>query len=89
MKKIAFLSIILSLVVFSSCEQTKRVIDTAGSVQLNGSYVITSLDNQNVDKNELTIVFSALDTSVRGNAGCNTFFGDYNLDLYTLQYTFI
>lgn len=86
MKKIAILSLILSVVLFSSCDETRKVIDTAGNVQLNGSYIVTNLGNKKMEGNDLTIIFSALDTSVRGNGGCNTFFGDYDLDLYALSF---
>ncbi|MBT8256227.1 MAG: META domain-containing protein, partial [Bacteroidia bacterium] len=34
-----------------------------------------------------TINFVALDKTVRGNTGCNSFFGKYSLDLYALSFS--
>ncbi|MAP53998.1 META domain-containing protein [Altibacter sp.] len=71
------------------CDETKKVIDVAGNVQLSGAYNITSVEGiavpGNSEKN-VFISFAALDKSVRGNTGCNTFFGNYTLDLYALSF---
>jgi len=86
MKKFAILGLLLCAILFTGCDETRKVLATAGNVQLNGSYIITDLGTQTTNNNELTVIFSALDTSVRGNAGCNTYFGDYDVDVYTLNF---
>jgi heat shock protein HslJ len=77
---------LLITLVFTGCDETKRVIDTAGSVQLSGTYNITMAGSQNIKGDDTKITFAALDKSVRGNAGCNEFFGNYTLDLYALNF---
>lgn len=82
------LYIILTLVslLFVGCDETKKVIDVAGNVQLSGTYDITSIGEIRVNEPTININFSALDKSVRGNGGCNSFFGNYTLDLYSLNF---
>ncbi|MDC7995144.1 META domain-containing protein [Altibacter sp. HG106] len=73
---------------FVGCDETKKVIDAAGNVQLSGTYNITAINGRTVNNlgNPMNITFAPLDTSVRGNTGCNSFFGDYTLDLYSLSF---
>ncbi|MEM7185825.1 MAG: META domain-containing protein [Bacteroidota bacterium] len=71
---------------FTSCDETKKVIDAAGSVQLSGTYAVSNINNQAVSENAPTISFYAIDKSVKGNTGCNSFFGNYALDLYALSF---
>ena len=86
MKKVIFA--IAILISFISCDETKKVIDVAGSVQLSGTYTITKLDETTVGaKAGITVTFAAIDKSVRGNTGCNSFFGSYNNDLYALTFS--
>lgn len=86
MKKLIFL--LLAPIMFMSCDETKKVIDAAGNVQLSGTYTVNSLNGQNINTEmELPyITFAALDKSVKGNTGCNSFFGKYTLDLYALAF---
>lgn len=77
---------IFTAIVFMSCDETKKVIDTAGNVQLSGSYTIESINGSEVSENIPTITFTALDKGIKGNAGCNSFFGKYTLDLYALSF---
>lgn len=84
--KTLYIAIVTATFLFFGCDETKKVIDTAGSVQLSGNYTITSAMNKTVTGVDKTITFSALDKSFRGNAGCNTFFGNYTLDLYALNF---
>lgn len=72
---------------FISCDETKKVIDVAGNVQLSGNYTISSLGDKKVSDIAPTISFTALDKSVRGNTGCNSFFGNYSVDLYALTFS--
>ena len=84
--RILISALVLVTLIFTGCEETKRVIDTAGRVQLSGTYAITMAGNQKAIGNDTNITFTALDKSVRGNAGCNDYFGDYTLDLYALNF---
>jgi len=78
--------IALTTFLFTSCDETKKVIDVAGNVQLSGAYTITKAGTKTVANPDINITFAALDKSVNGNAGCNTFFGNYTLDLYALSF---
>jgi heat shock protein HslJ len=69
-----------------ACDETKKVVDVAGNIHLTGEYSITEITGTNIEPNTLTLTLAALDKSVRGNAGCNTFFGNYTLDLYALSF---
>ncbi|MAZ72952.1 MAG: hypothetical protein CMC70_07370 [Flavobacteriaceae bacterium] len=80
------LSLFLVTLLFAGCDETKRVIDTAGKVQLSGTYTITMPASPKTTANDTKITFAALDNSFRGNAGCNEFFGNYTLDLYALNF---
>ena len=87
MKTIKNILVIIAILLVSGCDETKKVIDTAGNIQLSGSYTITSLGENAVSGDELFISFFALDKTVRGNTGCNSFFGNYALDLYALSFS--
>lgn len=84
--RILISTLLVASILFTGCEETKRVIDTAGRVQLSGMYTITSVGSQKVTGDKTNITFTALDKSVRGNAGCNEYFGNYTLDLYALNF---
>ncbi len=79
-------TLIAITLLFTGCDETKRVIDTAGRVQLSGTYNITKAGDRAVSNPDVNITFTALDKSVRGNGGCNSFFGNYTLDLYALSF---
>ncbi|AVI50768.1 hypothetical protein C5O00_06105 [Pukyongia salina] len=85
MKTLISLCIVATL--FISCDETKKVIDTAGNVQLAGNYTVTILADELVSQNPPTISFMAYDKTVKGNTGCNSFFGSYTLDLYALSFS--
>lgn len=86
MKKISILVIIiLSLLTVSSCDETKKAIDVAGSIQLSGTYTITAIKGDNVKSIAPSITFAALDKSVRGTTGCNSIFSNYTIDLYAID----
>lgn len=85
MKKFVF---ILALsIFFVSCDETKKVIDTAGSVQLSGAYDVVTVNGAAISDNKPTISFTALDKGINGNTGCNKFFGKYNVDLYAVNFS--
>lgn len=87
MKTFATLSLLIFTLVFTSCDETKRVIDVAGSVQLTGSYTVTALNGKKISgKTTPTLSLSAIDKSIQGNTGCNSVFGSYTLDLYAISF---
>ncbi len=86
MKKVILFFV--SALLFINCDETKKVIDAAGNVQLSGTYNITTINGASLSTptNSMNITFAPLDTSVRGNTGCNSFFGEYTLELYSLSF---
>jgi len=82
-----FITILFAAILFAGCDETKKVIDVAGNVQLSGAYKISSINDQAISDNAPSINFVALDKSIRGNTGCNSFFGKYTLDLYALSFS--
>ncbi|MFC7356336.1 META domain-containing protein [Jejudonia soesokkakensis] len=91
MKNLVLIIAVVLLGSMSSCEETKKVIGVAGSVQLSGNYMVTDItgapDKISKEGDPLTINFAALDRSIRGNTGCNTYFGTYTIDLYALSFS--
>ncbi|NNM23623.1 MAG: META domain-containing protein [Flavobacteriaceae bacterium] len=85
MKKV--ITILTAVLFLTACDETKKVIDVAGNVQLSGAYKVSSINNSAISENNPTINFVALDKTVRGNTGCNSFFGKYSLDLYALSFS--
>ncbi len=87
MKTLATLSLLIFTVLFTSCDETKRVIDVAGSVQLTGSYTVSVLNGSKmINATNPTFTLSALDNSLRGTTGCNSLFGNYTIDLYAISF---
>lgn len=87
MKTLATLSLLVCTLIFTGCDETKRVIDVAGNVQLTGSYTVSALSGKKVATNpNPTFSLSALDNSFRGTSGCNSVFGDYKLDMYAISF---
>lgn len=86
MKTIATLTMIFSLIL-TGCDETKRVIDVAGSVQLTGNYSVSAINGKKLTtETNPTFSMSALDNSFRGTTGCNSVFGNYTLDLYAIDF---
>jgi len=81
------ITLLFAGLLFVSCDETKKVIDVAGSVHLSGAYTISSINNKAVSENAPSINFFALDKTIKGNTGCNSFFGKYALDLYALTFS--
>jgi len=84
MKFLLTTTALLCTLLFTGCDETKRVIDVAGSVQLSGAYTVTNLNASKMTTGDLTLNFTALDKSVNGSTGCNTFFGNYTIDYPSL-----
>lgn len=78
---------LFAMLLFISCDETKKVIDAAGNVQLSGNYTVSDIGGVGVSANAPTITFFALDKEIKGNTGCNSFFGNYAIDLYKLTFS--
>ncbi len=50
MKTIATLSLLIFTVIFTSCDETKKVIDVAGNVQLTGDYTVSALNGKKLSQ---------------------------------------
>jgi heat shock protein HslJ len=90
MKSITLLTAFIFTIVLHSCDTTKKVIDVAGNVQLSGTYTVSNIDGKAVTQlsdKTTNITFVGLDKTIRGNTGCNSFFGSYSLDLYALSFS--
>jgi len=86
MKSLATISLVLFALVFTSCDETKRVIDVAGNVQLSGNYTVTNVEGTSPAATKPTITFAALSGRVSGNAGCNNYFGDYTTNVNNITF---
>ncbi|PVW14118.1 META domain-containing protein [Marixanthomonas spongiae] len=86
MKSLATLSLLVFALVFTSCDETKKVIDVAGNVQLSGNYTVTNVPGTAMTAIQPTITFAALSGRVSGNAGCNNYFGDYTINNNALTF---
>lgn len=87
MKTLATLSLLIFAVIFTGCDETKKVIDVAGSVQLTGNYTVSTINGKKlVNTTNPTFTLSALDNSFRGTTGCNSVFGNYTIDLYAINF---
>lgn len=87
MKTLATLSLLIFTILFTSCDETKKVIGVAENVQLTGSYTVTAINGKKLtDTTNPTFTLSALDNSFRGTTGCNSVFGNYSLDIYSITF---
>jgi len=86
MRIITFLPVLLITLFFGACNETKQVIDVAGNIQLSGSYTITSIASKSIEGSTLSLSFDPIDKLVRGQTGCNSFFGNYTLEFYNLSF---
>lgn len=83
----AVLAIILISFGLSSCDETKKVIDTASNVQLSGNYTVKTIGAMDVAEKAPTMAFDALEKRINGTTSCNRYFGSYSLDLYAIQFS--
>ena len=86
MKTLSTISLLTALLLFMGCDETKKVIDVAGTVQLSGNYTVTEAGDTAVNSEDVTFSLAALDKSISGNTGCNSFFGNYTIDLYAMSF---
>ena len=90
MKALGVLSIFILLLTTNSCNEAKKVINLVSDVQLNGSYAIVNIGGEVVssdDTKKVFIAFNSTDKSIRGNTGCNSYFGNYMLDQYSMSFS--
>lgn len=85
MKSLSTLLIICFAVIALSCDETKKVIDAAGTIQLSGTYNVVSLNATKKSVSQ-TMIFSALEKKINGNSGCNSYFANYTLNLYNINF---
>ena len=90
MKALGVLSFFILLLTTNSCNEAKKVINLVSDVQLNGSYKIVSLSGEVLksdDTKKVFIAFNSTDKSIRGNTGCNSYFGTYMIDQYSMSFS--
>jgi heat shock protein HslJ len=88
MKRLATLCLLLIVMVFVNCDETKKVAQVAGSVQLSGSYNVTEVNDTATSEGEKTsFTITALDKSIRGTTACNSFNGKYTIDVFSLRFS--
>ena len=90
MKALGVLSFFILLLTTNSCNEAKKVINLVSDVQLNGSYKIVSLSGEVLksdDTKKVFIAFNSTDKSIRGNTGCNSYFGTYIIDQYSMSFS--
>ncbi|MFH6767598.1 META domain-containing protein [Gaetbulibacter aquiaggeris] len=81
MKLIIFLCSLISL---NTCNNSKKTLNFSQNeietkLELNGTYVIKSLQNEDVSAYGLEVNFNAEKQKITGFSGCNRFFGNYTL----------
>ena len=88
MKIITALSLIVLLIIFTNCNETKKVIEDTNSVQITGTYIVTSLNDTKVSKDKaISFEISEINKSIRGTTGCNSFFGVVSKEGRSLRFT--
>ncbi len=78
------------LLLFANCVGTKssnEKNDNDPLPILDGSYLIVSINDQNVENNNLTMNFDKSMGSVSGNAGCNQYFGSFQQENKSLFFS--
>ncbi len=86
MKTIYFLYLAILSFTFIGCDETKKTIEVAESVQLSGEYTVIEVGKSATTGDPKKIIFSAIDKTIRGNSDCNSFFGNYTVDGFTLSF---
>jgi heat shock protein HslJ len=88
MKTLITLGFIVLAIVFTSCDETKKVAQVAGSVQLSGSYKVTEANDTALSEDKkMSFVITALDKKIRGTTACNSFNGKFTVDVLTLRFS--
>ena len=88
MKTLTTFSFILLAIVFASCDETKKVAEVAGSVQLSGSYKVTEANDTATPQDKIiSFALTAMDKKIRGATACNSFNGKFTVDVLTLRFS--
>ncbi|MFT5435450.1 MAG: heat shock protein HslJ [Ulvibacter sp.] len=88
MKIVASISLIILAVVFTNCNEAKKVIEATASEQLIGKYSVTELNDTKVSKGKaISFEISELNKSIKGTTSCNSFSGNFTKDGYSLRIT--
>lgn len=87
MKKILFLACLIALTVVA-CNSSKNMVKLAGV-----KWELETLDGKEVkiqaDKSALSIQFNEAEKRVNGLAGCNRFFGTYEMEGHKLKFSHV
>lgn len=70
----------------TSCNETKKAINTASNVQLNGDYTINTINEKNYTPKGLVLTFDALNKAVNATTDCNSMFGNYTIELSDINF---
>lgn len=86
MKKILFLICFTPLLMAVSCHSSKNMVKLSDT-----KWVLETLDGNEVkmkeQRNEIFIQFNEVEKRVNGMAGCNRFFGSYEMDGSKLKFS--
>lgn len=85
MKKLIVLITLISAVIMTGCNETKKVIETAGQLRLAGEYTVTQITGTPLVTKGLALTFTAINKTVSGNSGCNSFSGNYSIDTLAIN----
>lgn len=83
------LLILLSIITAKSCgsnTQSSILETTAETMTLNSKYTIETLNDTDVSIHQLTITFNNKSKQASGFAGCNRFFGAFQLEAKALKF---
>ncbi|HEY5687085.1 MAG TPA: META domain-containing protein [Yeosuana sp.] len=74
--------ILFSILSVNSCNHSKKTLsfsqgDIETKLELNGTYVIKSIQDKDVSVYNLEVNFNAEEQKISGFSGCNRFFGNY------------
>ena len=88
MKRLFTLSFIVFAMLFTNCDETKKVAEVAGSVQLAGSYKVTEAnDTATLENKIISFAIDTLNKSIKGSTSCNSFSGKYTVDVFSLRFS--
>lgn len=81
MKKTVFILISISLVAFSCCKSAKSAKNGRNMPLVGTQWNLTHIEREDIMNDFALRPFLTFDSTgaIRGNLGCNTFFGEYQL----------
>lgn len=81
MKKTVFILISISLVAFSCCKSAKSAKNGRNMPLVGTQWNLTHIESEDIMNDFALRPFLIFDSTgaIRGNLGCNTFFGEYQL----------